>query len=113
MNKEEKSGQSRDILLVENEQESVEIRLKWLREGGYNPFPLPTLSGAWQYIIDYKEDHSDKLPLVLLDIMMPTIGDLDWLTDYEKANTKIRSLSSSGIEMTPSFLMDRRISLVT
>ena len=78
-----------DILLVDNEQDSVDTRLKWLDEAGYTATPITTLSGAWACIEDYKDENNGKLPLVLLDIMMPTIGDLDWLSDYEKEKLKI------------------------
>ncbi len=78
-----------DILLVDNEQDSVDTRLKWLDEAGYSAIPITTLSGAWACIEDYKQEHNGKLPLVLLDIMMPTIGDLDWLSDYEEEKLKI------------------------
>lgn len=77
-------SQEKDILLVDNEQDSVETRLKWLLEGGYKPIPVTTLSGAWRYIEDFKEENGGKLPLILLDIMMPTIDDLDWLAEYER-----------------------------
>jgi len=86
-----------DILLVDNEQDSVETRLKWLEEGGYSPIPVTTLSGAWACIEDFQNENSGLLPLILLDIMMPTIGDLDWLTDYEKDNTKITA-PTAGLE---------------
>lgn len=78
-----------DILLVDNEQDSVDTRLKWLDEAGYTATPITTLSGAWTCIEDYKDENNGKLPLVLLDIMMPTIGDLDWLSDYEEEKLKI------------------------
>lgn len=78
-----------DILLVDNEQDSVDTRLKWLDEAGYTATPITTLSGAWACIEDYKDENNGKLPLVLLDIMMPTIGDLDWLSDYEEEKLKI------------------------
>ena len=82
-------SESVDILLVDNEQDTVDTRLKWLEEAGYTAIPITTLSGAWECIEDYTNEHEGKLPLILLDIMMPTIGDLDWLSDYERERLKI------------------------
>ena len=79
----------KDLLLVDNEQDSIETRLKWLSEEGYSAVPVATLSGAWEFIKDFHKEHEEKLPLILLDIMMPTIDDLDWLPEYERKSLKI------------------------
>lgn len=85
------------LLIVDNEPESIVIRGQWLKEDGYKVFTVTTLSGAWDYINDYREDNNGELPQILLDIMMPTIDDLDWLSEYEQDNTKITA-PTAGLE---------------
>jgi CheY-like chemotaxis protein len=85
------------ILLVDNEQDSVETRAKWLGEEGYSVFSVTTLSGAWEYIKDYLEERK-ALPLILLDIMMPTIDDLEWLSEYDDELRARITAPTAGLE---------------
>lgn len=84
------SKKNMDILMVDNEPDMVEIRMKWLQEDGYRSYIVTTLSGAWEFIEDYVADNDGMLPLVLLDIMMPIFDDLDWVSSgYERDNMEI------------------------
>lgn len=87
---------SKQILLVDNEPDTISSRRNWLIEDGYDVEMVTTLSGAWQYITDFAEEHDGKLPLVLLDIMMPTIGDADFFSEHEKHKFKL-SAPTAGL----------------
>lgn len=89
------STKKRQLLIIDNEPDQVEIREQWLKEANYDVHGVATLSGAWSYI-EYLTEKNKKTPLILLDIMMPISDDLDWLEDYEKDQYQV-SAPTAGL----------------
>lgn len=75
-----------DILIIDDQIDDpdfIEPRVEWLEEAGYNVIKSKTLSNAWKMIVEHVQNSNRKL-FILLDIMMPTHNDREWLLETKE-----------------------------
>jgi CheY-like chemotaxis protein len=84
------------ILMIDDDSSYLETRKKWLEEVGYEVSFISSLEGGFEYIEDYYAD-TQTTPWVLLDIMMPTIDDIGWLSVTEQSNDPLVFAPTIGL----------------
>ena len=93
------------ILLVDDEEETIQVEELMLKELGYSV--LPALSGQ-EAVMLYK-DHMAGLDLVALDMIMPEMNGKDTFDELKRLNPKVKVLLVSGYSLNKQIeeLMER------
>lgn len=87
---------TKNILMIDDDSTYLETRKEWLEEAGYEVYFTHTLEGGFEYIEDYYNENKTT-PLILLDIMMPTIDDLGWLSIVEQDSNPLVFAPTIGL----------------
>jgi len=84
------------ILMIDDDPSYLETRKEWLEEAGYEVTFISSLEGGFEHIKDYYTE-TQTTPWVLLDIMMPTIDDIGWLSISEQNNNELVFAPTIGL----------------
>lgn len=84
------------ILMIDDDPSYLETRKEWLEEAGYEVTFISSLEGGFEHIEDHYAENQTT-PWILLDIMMPTIDDIGWLSTLEQNNNELVFAPTIGL----------------